>query len=226
MPGFILHLTAGKMLLDDIKENTILKEDEDKIMFMTGCIIPDVAIRKRKSHFRNTQQQGRIMQIPDLDLFNKKYGDRVDEPIFLGYLFHLYIDRRFFEEYIPKAVKIIDDEGNETGYIKTGKKVYIKKTGKLVDVDEYRSEKYYYGDYTRMNTYLINKYNISLDMFDNIKIPYIEEVNMDGYDDFVSKMKGYLDVPEEAVNNLEVFDIDDVLKCIKEWTDDFVRDYL
>ena len=107
MPGFILHLTAGAMLVDESDNNPIFYYEEDRNTFLTGCIIPDVSKRKWMSHFRNEEQKGKIMQVPDLSLFDEMYGDRIDEPLFLGYLFHLYIDYRFFTEYVPRVASFI-----------------------------------------------------------------------------------------------------------------------
>lgn len=226
MPGFILHLTAGKMLLDDAKDSKVISTKEDENMFLIGCIIPDATDRKRFSHFRNKQQSGKIMQVPDLNLFRDKYGDRIDEPFYLGYFFHLYIDLRFFMEYLPDVVTFYDEEGNVAEYIKTGKNVRLNKSGKIISVDDYRSDKYYYGDYTRMNTYLINRYNIPMDIFDNIIPCEMEEINPACFKGFVEKMKSYFIVAEDEVNNLEVFDIDKILKCIEKWTKEFAHEYL
>ena len=225
MPGFILHLTAGAMLLDETYESMLFYTEEDRNMFLTGCVVPDVSHRKWMSHFRNKEQKGKIMQVPDLSLFDEMYGERIQEPLFLGYLFHLYIDNRFFNEYLPRAVMFIDENGNETPYIKGASHVLLKKQNKIVTDAEYRSDKYYYGDYTRMNTYLIKRYNIPVDIFDNVNLPELYGVDVDEFPDFVDKMKGYLSVSENEVENLQVFDIDDILDMIKEWTYDFINEY-
>ena len=226
MPGFILHLTAGEMLLDEAKDSKVISTKEDRDMFRTGCIVPDATDRKRFSHFRNKQQVGKIMQVPDLNLFKEKYGDRLDDPFYLGYFFHLYIDLRFFMEYLPDVVTFYDEEGKVAEYIKTGKMVRLNKSGKIISVDDYRSDKYYYGDYTRMNTYLINRYHIPMDEFDNVTPREMDEINPACFKGFVEKMKSYFIVAEDEVNNLEVFDIDKILKCIEEWTREFANEYL
>lgn len=225
MPGFILHLTAGVMLMDEAYDNINFYSEEDRNMFLTGCIVPDVSNRKWMSHFRNKEQKGRIMQVPDLSLFDKMYGDRIDEPLFLGYLFHLYIDYRFFNEYVPRVASFIDENGNETPYIKDASHVLVKKLNKVITDAEYRSEEYYYGDYTRMNTYLINRYNIPIDIFDDVVIPEIYGVDVEDFPAFVEKMKGFLTVSENEIENLKVFDIEDVLDMLKEWTYDFAEDH-
>ena len=225
MPGFILHLTAGTMLLDEACDNPMFLCDEDIDMFLTGCIVPDVSKQKWMSHFRNKEQKGKIMQVPDLSLFKEMYGDRINEPLFLGYLFHLYIDYRFFNEYIPRVASFVDENGNETPYIKDASRVHIKKLDKIITDEQYRSEEYYYGDYTRMNTYLINRYNIPVNIFDNIRLPEIYGVDVEEFPDFVKKMKGYLSVSEDEIENLKIFDIEDVLDMIKEWTYDFMDEY-
>ena len=226
MPGFILHLTAGKMLLDDTRLSKVISTKKDENMFLIGCVIPDASDRKRISHFRNTNQRGLIRQVPDLNLFKEKYGDRLNEPFFLGYMFHLYIDLRFFSEYLVKLVTFYDKYGNYTEYIKNGEMVKINKSNEIVSVDEYRSDEYYYGDYTRMNTYLIKKFNIPMDIFNVDEIPIMEEINSECIPAFFDKMIGYTNVNEDEIFNLKVFDIDDIIRYISEWTNEFVKKYL
>ena len=226
MPGFILHLTAGAMLVDESDNNPIFYYEDDVNKFFTGCVLPDVSKRKWMSHFRNKEQKGKIMQVPDISLFMDMYGDKISNPLFLGYLFHLYIDYRFFTEYVPKVASFIDEEGNETAYIKGASHVHIKKLNKVITDAEYRSEEYYYGDYTRMNTYLVNRYNIPMNVFDDVDIPKIYGVDTQDFPDFVEKMKGYLKVSENEIENLKIFDIEDVLDSIKEWVYDFIEEYL
>ena len=214
------------MLLDDAKDSKVISTKEDENMFLIGCIIPDATDRKRKSHFRNVEQSGLIRQVPDLKLFKEKYGNRLNNPFFLGYMFHLYIDLRFFSEYLTKLVTFYDKDENITEYIKDGEKVMINRTGEMVSVKEYRSDEYYYGDYTRMNTYLIKRFNIPMDIFKCDEIPEMEEINADYYSKFIDNMLSYLDVDEDEVNNLKVFDIDNIIKYISKWTNDFIKEYL
>ena len=54
MPGYILHLTAAKILLD--KTSTELSENN----FLLGNLLPDVERNKVISHFQDPSVNGKI----------------------------------------------------------------------------------------------------------------------------------------------------------------------
>ena len=41
--------------------------------------------------------------------FRRKYASHMNEPVYLGYYFHLYIDKVFFSEYLPLAVEFLNE---------------------------------------------------------------------------------------------------------------------
>ena len=54
MPGFILHLTSAKMLLNQLPDHPhfpyMIASEND---FMTGSLLPDATANKNRTHFRN-----------------------------------------------------------------------------------------------------------------------------------------------------------------------------
>ena len=59
-----------------------------------------------------------------------------------------------------------------------GKRCLIKTTGQRLSKWDFFSEKYYYGDYTKMNNmYLVNRYQIPTTLDPNILNPGIKEVD-------------------------------------------------
>ena len=57
------------------------------------------------------------------------------------------------------------------------KDVLLKRTGQRLSKWDFFSEKYYYGDYTKMNMYLVNRYQIPTTLDPNISNPGIKEVD-------------------------------------------------
>ena len=54
--------------------------------------------------------------------------------------------------------------------------VYIRNFQTYIPFEKYLTEEYYYGDYTKMNTYLVNRYHIPLDLNAQIINPGINEI--------------------------------------------------
>ena len=70
MPGFILHLTSAKMLLNQLPDHPhfpyMIASEND---FMTGSLLPDATANKNRTHFRNLLYADKMMLWPDLKRF-------------------------------------------------------------------------------------------------------------------------------------------------------------
>lgn len=96
MPGYILHLTAAQMFLKTQKKGQkFLKTKQDKNNFLIGNLLPDTTKIKARSHFRDPKYHDRMIEYPETSWFIKKYKHLLSNSSVVGYLFHLYIDRRF-----------------------------------------------------------------------------------------------------------------------------------
>lgn len=215
MPGYILHLTAAKMLLNKVG-NKISEND-----FLFGNLLPDTVKDKAGSHFRDPKRLGKRIEYPELRPFQRKYKDIFEDASVLGYFYHLYIDRKYFTEYIPKLVTFLDADKKVED--ETAKVVWaqINHTGEIVPIKEFFSESYYYGDFTKMNTYLVKKYGLPMMLDTKVENPGIEEVDYGDVSKVLDELQGYLQVPEEAVRDLNVFDLEDLLAFLEnaaeEW---------
>lgn len=215
MPGYILHLTAAKMALNYIKCPI------DVNAFFVGNLLPDTVRDKRESHFRNRRYQDQMIEYPDLKMFLRKYKYLLDDSSCLGYYFHLYIDYKFFTEYVPEIVTLLDEK--EQAVTKKEQVVWVKinKTGKLIPRGEFYSDEYYYGDYTRMNTYLVERYQLSLELDTDIKNPGMEEVDYADVKNVLEELKGYLNVPASAVKEVKVFEVEALMRFLEKATKEF-----
>lgn len=227
MPGYILHLTAAQMLLDmlpaypDLTNKFTSAND-----FLIGNLLPDTTSVKAASHFRNPIYRNKMMEYPDLAAFLDKYRHLLHDASCLGYYFHLYIDRAFFKDYIPQVATFFDAAGNITDIKKEVAMIYLKKQDCRVPLTDYLSENYYYGDYTKMNTYLTERYHIPLHLDTNVINPGIEEVNYSDVKNVLAELHSYLSVPASAVNDVTVFDVETLLKFLHEKTEEFLSDIL
>ena len=112
MPGYILHLTSARMFLDrlpvDSRYRNDLKVQND---FYIGNLLPDAVSPKESSHFYDSVFRDRMIVWPRPEKFLDKYRDRLEDPFFWGYFYHLYIDKKFLQEYLPGRVEYYDCRG-------------------------------------------------------------------------------------------------------------------
>lgn len=224
MPGFILHMAAARMLFDKWEKARSSSERTfiDCNSFQVGTLIPDSVTDKTFSHFRHPDRSKKLIVYPDLDLFLKKYRQLLSDNSCLGYYFHLYIDRVYAKDYIPQIVTFYDASGQEASDRKDITHALIKRTSELVPIKTIFSDEYYYGDFTKMNTYLMNRFHLSTDIINDVVNPGIEEVNYNDITKIQKQLQNYLDVSEAAVNDLKVFDIEDLLLFLEHSVELFI----
>ena len=129
MPGYILHLTSARMFLDrlpvDSRYRNDLKVQND---FYIGNLLPDAVSPKESSHFYDSVFRDRMIVWPRPEKFLDKYRDRLEDPVFWGYFYHLYIDKKFLQEYLPGRVEYYDCRGHRTEIKEEVREVLIRKS--------------------------------------------------------------------------------------------------
>lgn len=216
MPGYILHITAAKMLFDHLKDTI------DHDAFQVGNLIPDSVTDKTFSHFRHPARQEKLMVYPDLDLFLDKYRQLLTDSSCLGYYFHLFIDRVYAKDYIPQIITFYDANGQEASDRADITHALIKRTKELVPIKTIFSDEYYYGDFTKMNTHLINRFSLTANLTGEVKNPGIQEVDYKNISNIRKQLQEYLLTPADAVKELKVFDIEDLLLFLEKAVKEFI----
>lgn len=158
MPGYVTHLSVGEQVIAKCK----IKDTDYINSFLIGSIIPDIfkGNDKKKSHFWTDDTYKLFERKPDLEGFLRKYSSKLSNPYVLGYYAHLLLDYEFMEKYWTKHFSFFNDRMEEEKEYEKVTRVLLKDEGKVYLREEFFSEKMYYGDYDRMNLYLIAKYNI------------------------------------------------------------------
>ena len=141
----------------------------------------------------------------------------------LGYYFHLYIDRKFFKDFIPQVVEFYDKNGQITDIRDEVATVYIQKSKTSIPFSKYLTEEYYYGDYTRMNTYLVNQYKIPLNLNPEVVNPGISEIRYEDVQEVLLQLHGFLAISPEAVRELKVFPLEELLWALEEYVEEFLN---
>lgn len=179
MPGYVIHLAEAKQILDVIKEQTKVSDDWEQ-RFLTGTLLPDTRLKgeKRISHFWNPEEFHLLALAPDLSLFLAKYGERLTDPLVLGYLAHLHLDACYVQNYWPTVIAFYGAEGEPEYEKKKITSVEIKRLGRRVPVGCFFSPEYYYGEYTKLNGYFIDKYGLTVPRWEQIHTALVEEVRL------------------------------------------------
>ena len=137
MPGYVIHLAEAELILDKMRK---LRQTDDAFeqAFLTGTLLPDTRLKgeKRFSHFWDPDKLECLALGPDLARFTDKYGQRLNEPVMLGYLAHLHLDARYVTEYWPTVMAFYGCTG-EPEYRKAHiAEVEIKRLQKCVPVSQ------------------------------------------------------------------------------------------
>lgn len=218
MPGYIIHLTEAKLIFDILKQkNKLDKEYFNEWLqdFSYGALLPDAVRKEQKadSHFWNRGQISCIVMAPQINCFLNKYNVSVDSAVLLGYLAHLDLDLKFWKEYMNKCVEFRDSNQNPTEDIRMVKSVFIRKSSKAILLEEFFSAEYLYGDYTKLNKYLIKKYNLNVPEYNQRYHNIVKEVKSEDMERVLANLKRYLMESEEKV--LKVFSKDSLEKFIE-----------
>lgn len=98
MPGFLMHLVEGEMILNNLKKQINISKTFTE-EFMLGCILPDVTSDKERTHFRSLYQKYQITKYPDMTAVYALYGNQELSPIDLGILAHLQLDASYVADF-------------------------------------------------------------------------------------------------------------------------------
>ena len=221
MPGYILHLTAAKIVTETCAK---LKGFEEA--FWLGSLMPDTVKEKSGSHFRNPMYHGNMIEYPDLPLFLKKYAHLMEDISCQGYCFHLFTDYKYFHEYLPSIMELQNAEGAPVQKRADVVWVYHRRTGQKILRDDFFSDQYLYGDYTKLNRYLVERYQLPLRLSMRVDNPGIEEVCYRDIAAVFAQLEEFMDLSESQVVGLNVLDLEDVVAFLEHTAEEFIKEYL
>ncbi len=201
MASSIIHLAIAK----ELKNNLKIEDEKD---YYLGSIAPDISKQigqdRSISHFIiNTRKD-----IPNIDIFVKRYPTFKYNSFDLGYFIHLYTDK-LWNEKIHQALSY----GNSMKLL----------DGTIINSEPDEYTKLIYSDYTNLNTLLIDEYNLNLSLFyEDLKIPntIISEIPIEKLDILINKMSIIIENSKQEKNYIVNIDI------IKNFINDTVKEIL
>ena len=265
MASFVIHYVAGIEFLKQIEKNyNINLTEEQKNNFILGNLIVDstklkfkvpkglcsdeVVLLKREysmklqaeklsTHFRNHNDKDLCIQVPIVENFLSKYENIIKKDYSaLGYLYHLYTDKIFFNNLFKESFECLDKEKKPTIYSKNLFFMRIIKNGKIYladDVFNHDSNVSIYNDYTVMNKIILNHYNISFDFEcfcnyarKNFINPGIWEVDYNNIFEVLKSTYEYIEQSNTIKDvSLNVFDPLLIEKFIPKTVSNFFEEY-
>lgn len=169
MASAIIHLAVAK----ELRKYLDITNEKD---YYLGSIAPDcakhVGADRNKSHFIINSPE----DIPNIDIFTKKYPNFKMNSFDLGYFIHLYTDKLWFgtflEKLIPNDIVTLLDGTN------------------IVTTSE-EQQQMIYSDYVNLNIAVVEEYNMDLSLFyEDFQMPktIITEIPTEKLDIFINKM--------------------------------------
>ena len=208
MPGLLLHLSFGKMIYEKIG----VKYNIDKSDFLSGCLIPDMTVNKKVSHYRVPASITKYY-VPEMERVKTDLFD-LNNSLKLGIYCHLFLDYHFFESYIFKKYKW------ENCFVTVP---FSKVT--LSEDEFFKSGNGIYAAYGELNHLLLNDEIITCEDLDIIP-EILPNTNIEIFDkrrekSWKAELNEYLSNENEYSG--EILDYNQVISLLDELTDLFIN---
>ena len=208
MPGILYHLSFAEEVYRKLEPVISL----DKVSFMAGNLIPDLATDKKRSHYRKKASVDGFF-VPEMELVKRDLFVPEDSVKF-GMFCHLYLDYYFIEEFlIPEFVWDVERM-----------KVINPRNNKEWDVKTFFSHSGMYGAYTEINQLLVRDGHVSVSTIEEIP-EILPNTGLTVFDarrekTWKAELDEYLAQKKEYTG--EIFDYNRLWSCIERIATQFV----
>ena len=210
MPGILYHLSFAEEVYRKLEPVISL----DKVSFMAGNLIPDLATDKKQSHYRKKASVDGFF-VPEMELVKRDLFVPEDSVKF-GMFCHLYLDYYFIEEFlIPEFVWDVERM-----------KVINPRNNKEWDVKTFFSHSGMYGAYTEINQLLVRDGHVSVSTIEEIP-EILPNTGLTVFDarrekTWKAELDEYLAQKKEYTG--EIFDYNRLWSCIERIATQFVEE--
>ena len=210
MPGILYHLSFAEEVYRKLAPVMPL----DKVSFMAGNLIPDLATDKKRSHYRKKASVDGFF-VPEMELVRRDLFVPKDSVKF-GMFCHLYLDYYFIEEFlIPEFIWDVETM-----------RVINPRNNKEWDVKTFFSHSGMYGAYTEINQLLVRDGHVSVSTIEEIP-EILPNTGLTVFDARREKTwKAELDeyLAQEKEYTGEIFDYNRLWSCIERIATQFVEE--
>ena len=186
----------------------------DKVSFMAGNLIPDLATDKKRSHYRKKASVDGFF-VPEMELVRRDLFVPKDSVKF-GMFCHLYLDYYFIEEFlIPEFIWDVETM-----------RVINPRNNKEWDVKTFFSHSGMYGSYTEINQLLVRDGHVSVSTIEEIP-EILPNTGLTVFDarrekTWKAELDEYLAQKKEYTG--EIFDYNRLWSCIERIATQFVEE--
>ena len=208
MPGILYHLSFAEEVYRKLAPVMPL----DKVSFMAGNLIPDLATDKKQSHYRKKASVDGFF-VPEMELVRRDLFVPEDSVKF-GMFCHLYLDYYFIEEFlIPEFIWDVETM-----------RVINPRNNKEWDVKTFFSHSGMYGAYTEINQLLVRDGHVSVSTIEEIP-EILPNTGLTVFDarrekTWKAELDEYLAQKKEYTG--EIFDYNRLWSCIERIATQFV----
>ena len=208
MPGILCHIFFAEELYRQLKAYSLDESD-----FLSGNLIPDLAIDKELSHYRTSASFNGFF-VPDLDKAKKDLF-YPNKPVLLGMFSHLYLDHYFIENFLIKEFR----------WDIKKMKVLNPYTKHTWDIPTFFSDLGLYGAYSEVGRFMINNRLVLEETL--MSIPeHLPETGLSVFDkrrekSWKSALQCFLSRKKAETG---VFSYDMLLSFIKSTAEQFIRE--
>ena len=210
MPGILFHLSFAETVYRKLEPVMPF----DKVRFLEGNIIPDLAIDKHKSHYRKKASSEGFF-VPNIESAKKQLF-LPEDSIKFGMYCHLYLDHYFIEEFlIPQFIWNAKEM-----------KVTNPKNDKQWDVKTFFSHSGMYGAYTEIDQLMLKDGKISVASIKQIP-ENLSKTGLSIFDErrkktWKEELEEYLTQEKDYTG--EIFEYNELLACIEKIAIQFVEE--
>lgn len=210
MPGILYHLSFAEEVYRKLAPVMPL----DKVSFMAGNLIPDLATDKKRSHYRKKASVDGFF-VPEMELVRRDLFVPKDSVKF-GMFCHLYLDYYFIEEFlIPEFIWDVETM-----------RVINPRNNKEWDVKTFFSHSGMYGAYTEINQLLVRDGHVSVSTIEEIP-EILPNTGLTVFDarrekTWKAELDEYLAQKKEYTG--EIFDYNRLWSCIERIATQFVEE--
>lgn len=210
MPGILYHLSFAEEVYRKLEPIMSI----DKISFMAGNLIPDLATDKQRSHYRKKASVDGFF-VPEMELVKRELFVPEDSVKF-GMFCHLYLDYYFIEEFlIPEFIWDVERM-----------KVINPRNNKEWDVKTFFSHSGMYGAYTEINQLMVRDGHVSISTVEEIPeiLPTTGVTVFDTRREktWKAELEEYLAQKKEYTG--EIFDYNRLWNCIQRIAIQFIQE--
>ena len=208
MPGILYHLSFAEEVYRKLAPVMPL----DKVSFMAGNLIPDLATDKKRSHYRKKASVDGFF-VPEMELVRRDLFVPKDSVKF-GMFCHLYLDYYFIEEFlIPEFIWDVERM-----------RVINPRNNKEWDVKTFFSHSGMYGAYTEINQLMVRDGHVSISTVEEIP-EILPNTGLTVFDarrekTWKAELEEYLAQKKEYTG--EIFDYNRLWSCIERIATQFV----